>query len=182
MLPPQIISQLKDHEKRIRRQEAITKMYGIPDVSLTIEAALLITATHVTVQTFHRAINFANAADSYAMWNLMLPRGWGGRPLVARLLWAPSSTNTGNCTLQVVYFRQVAGTTLTAVADGSTSVSSTANGTVDRPQAVTFAAMPTVSILADGDALTFGLIRPDAAAPDTFTGAARVLAVELSPE
>jgi hypothetical protein len=138
----------------------------------------LSSATSVFVQTHHTAISFADAATQSAYWSVKLPPGWHNRTLVVKILWAPSTTNGGDCLWSTDYYKQVAGTTLSSTATETDNVASTANGTADRPQAATIASYNLS--LAAGDAIVLRISRAGANGLDTFTGAARLLAVELS--
>jgi hypothetical protein len=152
---------------------------GVARVNLPVDAAQLSSATSVLVQTHHTAISYADAATQSAYWSFRLPPGWAGRTMVVKILWAPSTTNNGDCLWSTDYFKQVAGTTLSSTATETDNVVSTASGTADRPQAATIASY-SLAALATGDAIVLRISRAGANGLDTFTGAARVLAVELS--
>jgi hypothetical protein len=144
-----------------------------------VDASQLSSATRVFVQTHHTAISYADAGTQAAYWSFKLPLGWPGRSMVVRLLWAPSSTNGGNCLWSVETYLQQAGTTLSSSPVETKNEPATANGTADRPQLTTMAAHSLASFAA-GDAALLRVARLGANGLDTFTGAARLLAVELS--
>ena len=148
-------------------------------LNLPIGAATLASATQVFVQTHHDAISFADAATQSAYWSLKLPPGWAGRNLTARLVWAPSSTNTGDCRWVIALYLQKAGTTLSASAEDADTSVQAGNGTADRPQVHTNGGTLSLANFAEGDSLSFRVARTGADAGDTFTGDARLLAVEL---
>ncbi len=151
---------------------------GLAALSLMPGAAVLDAATLVVVQTVHQAISYADAANQNAYWSFRLPAGWAGRTLAVRLFWAPSSTNGGDCRWACQAWVQQSGTTLSSVATVGDQSVSTANGTTDRAQVhtATFA----LAGFNEGDAMSFRVLRTGANAADTFTGAARLLSVELS--
>lgn len=151
---------------------------GLAVLNLPIGAAELDTATRVVVASVHHTVSLADAAIQSANWSLVVPPGWPGRTLTSRCLWAPSSTNTGSARLFAQTYLQRAGTTLSASATTETVVTQAAAGTADRPQLVTLSM--SLSAYQAGDALTFRLGRTGAHADDTFTGAVRLVAVELS--
>ena len=154
---------------------------GLSTINLAVGAAILSGATNVAVQTHHQAISFADAAVQSAYWSLWLPPGWAGRTLVVKMLWAPSTTNTGTVFWLANIYREAAGVTLTNVADDFLSAAPAGNGTADQPQAVTWTGALGLTAFAAGEALSLEIRRNGTDAGfDTFTGAARLLALELS--
>lgn len=154
---------------------------GLATVSLPLGAAELSGATRVFVQTNHPSISFADAADQSAYWTFKLPPGWPGRIMSLRLLWAPSSTNTGNCLWQPLIYRQATGVTLLSTSTDFLTTLSAGNGVADRAQLVTaWSGDLDLAGFADGECLSLRLLRPATNVLDTFTGAARLLALELS--
>lgn len=169
--------ELLDLKERLAKLETLPA--GVVQwINLPVDASQLITATRVFVQTHHTAISYADAATQAAYWSVKLPAGWPGRSMVVRLLWAPSSTNAGNCLWSVETYLQHAGTTLSSSAVETKNSAETANGTADRPQLATMAAH-SLSNFAAGDGLLLRVARLGANGLDTFTGAAQLLAVEL---
>lgn len=152
---------------------------GIATLNLPIQAAWPLSATLSSILTYHRTLNFADAADQIAMWNFKLPLGWGGRSMVPRLLWAPNSTNTGNCLWFSFFLKQVASVTMDATWIASGSALSAGPGVTNRAAAVTLPAM-SLSTISDGDGITFGIFRNGVGATDTFTGVGLLVSVELS--
>jgi hypothetical protein len=143
------------------------------------EAELVGAPTRVAVVTNHRAISYADAADTYAAWTFILPRGWAGRNMVAKILWAPSTTNTGNCLWQFLGYRIATGITLLATTAVAVNEVQAGNSVADRAQLLTTGNM-SLSAFAEGEGMTFQLQRGGTNGLDTFTGAARLLAIELS--
>lgn len=150
----------------------------ITGASLPIGGAVLLTATMVTVQTSHRAINLPDAAITAAFWSFVLPPGWAGKTLTVKALWAPSTTNTGNALLAASIFRQAVGVTLSSVATASSGGLQVPNGVADRPQLFTVSV--SLAAFSEGEALSLALVRLGTDGTDTFTGAAQILNVQLS--
>lgn len=170
-----------EQQARQRYNETLGRGYTVHPgdrVNLPIDASQLITATRVFVQTFHSAINLADAADNYAQWSFKLPVGWAGLTCTLRVRWAPSTTNTGDCLITTGFYRQADGVTLSSSATTASNAATAANGTADRPQLET--RTHSLSGYADGDSVVVQVGRAGANILDTFTGAARLLAVELS--
>lgn len=173
----QKVAELQRWYERLKSQEAINYSAGSV-FSLPIGAAVLSGATVVTVQTNHRALNFADAAVQFVFWSFKLPPGWGGQAVTVDYLWAPSSTNTGNALLTTGFYRQAAGVTLSAVAAAGGGGVQAANGVADRPQLNS--SVLSLATFSDGEALSFRILRNGTDGTDTFTGAVQLLAVSLS--
>lgn len=152
---------------------------GLGVVNLPVDGSQLSGATRVFVQTHHTALSFADGSTQSAYWSLLLPPGWAGRTLLVRGLWAPSTTAAGSVLWSTEYYPQGAGVTLSATAAETDNVATAAGGVADRAQAVSLAAF-VLSGLALGDGLVLRVSRAGANGLDTFTGAARLLALELS--
>lgn len=163
---------------QLERLRAREQQGFITGASLPIGGAILLTATIVTVQTNHRAINMPDAASTQAFWSFRLPPHWAGKTLTANVLWAPSSTNTGNALVSVAIYRQAVGVTLSSVAAGSGGGLQVPNGVADRPQLLT--ASISLSAFSEGEAVSFRIQRLGSDGTDTFTGAVQILAVQLS--
>lgn len=172
---------LKYLEYWVERLKARSQRELAP-VNLPVDASQLSGATRVFVQTHHTAISYADGSTQSAYWSFKLPPGWAGRTVAVKILWAPSSTASGNVLWSTDYFLQHAGTPASSTATETDNVASAAPGVADQPVAATVASF-TLSGAVDGDAIVLRISRAGANALDTFnTGspAARLLAVELS--
>jgi hypothetical protein len=134
----------------------------------------------VTLASNFRVVQFADGGDAFRHYHFFLPPGWAGRTLTVRIMWAPTSTSTGNCRWQVLTKRFAPGTTIDSATTTLTNIDSAGSGVVDRPNGTTPSTTMSLSAYAEGDAMEFRVGRLGTDGSDTFTGAANLLAIELS--
>lgn len=131
-----------------------------------------------SVLGFHcSTLDFDQSTDEYAHWKVMLPPDYDGRPLRARLVWAPVAGTTGNvlCRLYAKCYGDiatpVAKSTITTLSDAFS-----ATGRIMQSAFVTF----TPETPTDGKLLDVTLRRNASGGSDTFDADAPLIALEIA--
>ena len=166
-----------DLQATVARLEA---SLGGPLAQMSISAVgeMYSAATPAAFATNWLALPLPDAASTFVYYTLFLPPGWSGRTLTMKVMWAPSSTNTGNVLWQFITKDLIAGTTTTSGVTTSSTATSAGPGTTDMP--VLVSATATLAGVVTGDAVQVRIARVGGDAADTFTGTANFIALLLS--
>lgn len=173
------IRQQLDLKRRLEQQEVLEFPTSRTIKVMWNSAAMFNSAGGLVLVQNHAGLQFTDGLTHYADFNIKLPVLYAGTTPTVTFSWAPSTNGAGNVKLDLEFRRRQSATTLSVAATASSATTIFAAPAVQYQHTISTTTIA-LTAFAEGDHLSFRLIRRGADAADTFAGNFILFDVTLS--
>jgi len=127
-----------------------------------------------------KVFDFDPSSDEFTQFAIAFPKSWNEGTVTFQYFWTPSTTNTGNCALELQAVACGEGDTIDVAFGTSAQVLDAGGGTVEDQQVSAESGAITIAGSPAADQLCYFQVKRNAdVGPDTFTGDCRLIGIKI---